>query len=191
MNSDLYASLVVNDFNIPRVCKNTSMNVHPHDYDAMLHKSLGVVDIPNIKLLKTMANKFHKNLNKLFCENDDSIAKLNESNKLVEKNNKLTENSLQKVKQSECLNIDFDTKLVLSTKLVNNLKYENESHKMHAKRLIGKPIAKNAENICFNHIMVPDCIPTVCSISKDKSVYISPHKRNQKLEIKALKPRDV
>ena len=37
------------------------------------------------KLLKKNAKKFQKNLSKLFCENDDLIAKLNESNKLVEK----------------------------------------------------------------------------------------------------------
>ena len=73
------------------------MSDNPHDCDATLHESLGVVDIPNIKLLKKMANKFHKNLNKLFCENNDLIAKLNESNKLVEKYKKLVENSLEKL----------------------------------------------------------------------------------------------
>ena len=51
----------------------------------MLHESLDVVGIPNIKLLKKKAKKFNKNLSKLFCENDDLIAKLNESNKLVKK----------------------------------------------------------------------------------------------------------
>ena len=61
------------------------MSVYPHDCDAMLHKSLGVVDIPNNKLLKKEAKRFHKNLSKFRCENDDLIAKLNESNKLIEK----------------------------------------------------------------------------------------------------------
>ena len=72
------------------------MSDNPHDCDAMLHESLGVVDIPNDKLWKKKAMKFKKNLNKLFCENDDLIVKLNESNKLVEKYKKLTKNSLEK-----------------------------------------------------------------------------------------------
>ena len=61
------------------------MSDNPHDCDAMLHESLDIVDIPNDKLLKKNAKKFQKNLSKLFCENDDLIAKLNESNKLVKK----------------------------------------------------------------------------------------------------------
>ena len=71
------------------------MSVYPHDCDDMLLESLGVVDIPNDKLLKKKAKKFQKNLSKLFGEKDDLIAKLNESNKLVEKYKKLVENSLQ------------------------------------------------------------------------------------------------
>ena len=70
MDSDLYASMHVLDFdecNMPRVCENASMSDNPHDCDAMLHESLGVVDVPNIKLLKKKAKKFHKNLSKLFC----------------------------------------------------------------------------------------------------------------------------
>ena len=51
--------------------------------DNVLYASMGVVDIPNIKLLKKKAKKFSKDLNKLFCEKDELIAKLNESNKLV------------------------------------------------------------------------------------------------------------
>ena len=50
------------------------MSDYPHDRDAMLHESMGVVDIPNIKLLKKKAKKFHKNLSKFHCENDDLIA---------------------------------------------------------------------------------------------------------------------
>ena len=46
------------------------------------------------------------------------------------------------------MNIDLDAKLVLSNKLVNELKCENESLKMHAKYLIVEPIAKKDENIC-------------------------------------------
>ena len=29
------------------ICENVSMSDDPHDCDAMLHESLGVVDIPN------------------------------------------------------------------------------------------------------------------------------------------------
>ena len=165
------------------------MSDNPHDCDAMLHESLGIVDIPNIKLLKKMANKFHKNLSKLFCENDDLIAKLNESNKLVEKYKKLAENSLEKLKEFECLNVDLDAKLVLSNKLVDEVKCENESIKMHAKCLIVEPIAKNDENICCNHVVVLDFVPIVWSTSKDKLVYILPHKINQKVERKTLKSK--
>ena len=92
MDRNLYASLVVDDCSMSRVCENTSTSVYPHDCDAMLHESLGVVDIPNIKLLKKKAKKFHKDLSKLFCEKNDLIAKLNESNKLVERYKKLAEN---------------------------------------------------------------------------------------------------
>ena len=86
--------------------------------NSYVHESLGVADIPNTKLLKKKANKFYKNLSKLFCENDDLIAKLNEAKKLVEKYKKLIENSLEKLKKFECLNMDLDAKLVLSNKLV-------------------------------------------------------------------------
>ena len=189
MDSDLYASLVVDDCSMPRVCENASMSVNPHDCDAMLHESLGVIDISNIKLWKKKANKFHKNLSKLFCEKDDLIANLNESNKLVEKYKKLAENSLEKMKEFECLNMDLDAKLILSNKLVDELKYENESLKMHAKCLNTELIVKNDENICCNHVVVPDFVPIVSPISKDKSVYIPPHKRNQKVERRALKPK--
>ena len=34
-----------------------------------------------------------------------------------------------------------------------------------------------------------DFVPIVCSTSKDKSVYIPPHKRNQKVERKAIKSK--
>ena len=102
MDNALYASM--DDFacNMPCVCDNASLCVYPHACDGMLHESMGVVNIPNVKLLKKKANKFHKNLGKLFCENDDLIAKLNKSNKLVEKYKKLAENSLEKLKEFEC-----------------------------------------------------------------------------------------
>ena len=113
MDSALYASmhvLEVDKYNMPRVCENASISDNSHDCDAMLHESLGVVDIPNIKLLKKNAKKFHKNLIKLFCEKDDLIVKLNESNKLVEKYKKLVANSLEKLKEFECLNMDLNAK---------------------------------------------------------------------------------
>ena len=171
MDSDLYASLVVDNYSMPRVCENASMSIYLHDCDAMLHESLGVVDIPNIKLLKKKANKFDKNLSKLLCEKDNLIAKLNESNKLVEKYKKLAENSLEKMKEFEYLNMDLDAKLVLSNKLVDELKCENEFLKMHAKCLITELIVKKGENICCNHVVMPDFVPIVSSTSKDKSVY--------------------
>ena len=90
---------------------------------------------------------------------DDLISKFNESNKLVEKYKKLAKHSLEKLKEFECLNMDLDAKLVLSNKLVDKLKCENESLKMHAKCLIAEPIAKKDENICCNHVAVPDFVP--------------------------------
>ena len=79
------------------------------------------VNIPNVKLLKKKTKKFHENLSKFIFENDDLIAKPNESNKLVEKYKKLAEHSLENLKEFECLNVDLDAKLVLSNKLVNDL----------------------------------------------------------------------
>ena len=189
MDNTLYVSMDVLDVvecNIPCACENASMSVNSHNCDNMLLESLGVVDIPNDKLFKKNVKKFRKNLSKLFCENDDLIAKLNESNKLVEKYKNLDENSLEKLKKFECLNMDLDAKLVLSNKLVDDLKCENKSLKMHAKCLIAEPISKKNENICCNHIVMPDFVPIVCSTSKDKSVYIPPHKRNQKVERKVV-----
>ena len=87
---------------------------------------------------------------------------------------------LKRWKEFECLNIDLDAKFILSKKLVDELKCENESLKRHVKCLISEPIAKNDKNICCNHVVVPDFVPIVSSTSKDKSVYIPPHKRNQK-----------
>ena len=60
---------------------------------------------------------------------------------------------------------------------------------MHAKCLIAKPFAKKDDNICCNHVVVPDFVPSVCSTLKEKSVYIPPHKRNQKVERKAVKSK--
>ena len=37
--------------------------------------------------------------------------------------------------------------------------------------------------------MVPDFVPIMCSTPNDKPMYIPPHKRNQKVERKALKPK--
>ena len=69
MDSALYASmhvLDVDECNMPYICDNVSMSDDPFDCDAILHESLGVVAIPNIKLFKKKAKKFHKDLSKLF-----------------------------------------------------------------------------------------------------------------------------
>ena len=58
MDNALYASMDIVDCNMPCVCENASMSVYSHDCDAMLHESMGVVHIPNIKLLKKDAKKF-------------------------------------------------------------------------------------------------------------------------------------
>ena len=159
--------------NMPCVCENASMSDNPHNCYAMLYESLGVVDIPNIKLVKKNAKKFQKNLSKLFCEEDDLIAKLNESNELVKKYKKLAEISLQKLKEFECLNMDLDAKLVLSNKLVDELKCENESLQMHAKCLIAEPAAKKDDNICCNHVLVPDFVLSACYLKGQIGVHFS------------------
>ena len=100
MDNALYASMDVLDVvecNMPCVCENASISVNPHNYYDMLLESMCVVDILNIKLLKKKAKKFNKDLSKLFCEKDNLIAQLDESNKLVEKYKKLSENSLENV----------------------------------------------------------------------------------------------
>ena len=89
------------------------------------------------------------------------------------------------------MNLDLDAKLDLSNKLVDKLKCENESLKMHVKCLIAKLIAKKDESICCNHVVVSDFVTIVSSTSKDKSMYIPTHKRNQKVERKALKPKPL
>ena len=63
MDSDLYASmhvLDVDECNMPCVCKNAFMSDNPHDCDAMLHESLGFIDILNIKLFKKRLRSFIK-----------------------------------------------------------------------------------------------------------------------------------
>ena len=62
---------------------------------------------------------------------------------------------------------------------------------MHAKCLIAEPIDKRVDNICCNHVVVLDLVPIVCFTSKDKLVYIPPHKRNQKVERKAVKSKPL
>ena len=63
MDSALYASmhvLDVDECNMSCVCENVSVSGDPHNYDAMLHVSLGVVNIPNIKLFKKKVRSFIK-----------------------------------------------------------------------------------------------------------------------------------
>ena len=45
--------------------------------------------------------------------------------------------------------------------------------------------------MCCNHVVVPDLVPNVYSTSKDKSVYVPPHKRNQNVERKAVKSKPL
>ena len=61
IDSALCASLhVLNviDCNMSCVYENSSLSVYSHDFDDMIHESLGVVDIPNIKLLQKNTKKF-------------------------------------------------------------------------------------------------------------------------------------
>ena len=150
MDNVLNASMDVLDIvkcNIPCVCENAPVSVNPYNCDDMLHESMDVVDISNVKHLKKKAKKF------------------------------------------EYLNMDLDAKLVLFDRLVDDLKYENESLKMHAKGLITELTAKNEENLCCNQVVLPNFMPSVSSTFKYKSMYIPPHKRNQKMERKSFKPK--
>ena len=110
-------------------------------------------------------------MRKFTIEKNNLIVKLNESNKLVKKYNKLVENSFEKMKEFECLNVDLDAKLVLSNKLVDDLKCENEFFKMHVKCLISESIAKKKENLCCNHVVLPNFVPIVSSSSRDKLIF--------------------
>ena len=84
MDSALYVSLydlVGDECNMPCVCENASMSDNSHDCDVMLHESLDVVDIPNIKLLKKKAKKFHENFRKFISEKDDlMLSSMNQIN---------------------------------------------------------------------------------------------------------------
>ena len=64
------------------------------------------------------------------------------------------------------MNVDLDAKIVFSNKLVDDLKCENESLKMHAKCLITETIVKKKENLCCNHVVLPDFVPIVSFTSK-------------------------
>ena len=66
--------------------------------------------------------------------------------------------------------MDLDVKLVLSNKLVDDFKVENKSLKMYTNCLIAEHVTKMEENICCNHVVVPDFVPIVCSTSDRKSV---------------------
>nr|XP_023879536.1 cylicin-2-like [Quercus suber] len=87
-----------------------------------------VVNIPNVKLFKKKAKKFHENLSKFICENDNLIAKLNKSTKLVEKNKKLVEHSLEKIKERKKKQIRKGKESSNNEEQdVNNLKSREES----------------------------------------------------------------
>ena len=76
MDSALYTSMDVVECNMLCVCENASMSVNTYNCDNMLHESMGVVEILDVKLLKKKAKKFHENLSKFICEKDDLIAEL-------------------------------------------------------------------------------------------------------------------
>ena len=57
VDNALYASMDVVDCNMPCVCDNAFVSVNLHDCDDMLHESLGVIDIPNVKLFKKKAKE--------------------------------------------------------------------------------------------------------------------------------------
>ena len=70
--------------------------------------------------------------------------------------------------------------LFFFNKIVDDLKCENESLNMHAKCVIAEPHAKKEDVICWNHVVRPDFVPILSSTSKEKSVYIPPHKKKTK-----------
>ena len=179
MDNALYASmdvLDVDECNMLHFCENVSMSDDPYDCDAMLHESLGVVDIPNIKLFKKRLRNFIKIWASYFVKM--MIWLLGSMNPT---------NWLRNIRN--LLKILLKSWKSLSNKLVDELKCENESLMMHAKCLIAEPIVKNDKNICCNHVVVLNFVPIMCFTSKDKSIYIPPYKRNQKEERKAVKSK--
>ena len=79
MDIVLYASIdVLNvvECNMPCVCENASMSVNPYNRNDMLHESMGAVDVPNVKLLKKNAKKFHENFSKFICEKENLILRV-------------------------------------------------------------------------------------------------------------------
>ena len=66
----------------------------------------------------------------------------------------------------------------MTNKLVDDLKCENESLKMH--ELFDWEPTKNEEVLCCNLVVKPNFVPIVSSISNEKWLHIPPHKRNHK-----------
>ena len=62
---------------------------------------------------------------------------------------------------------------------------------MHAKSLNSKAIATEEENLCCNLVVQLNFVSIVSSTSKNKSVYITPRKRNPNVERKAVKPKPL
>ena len=60
MDGVLFASMDVCECNMPCVCENVSMSVNPYNCDDMLLESMGIVNIPNIKLLKKKTKKLDR-----------------------------------------------------------------------------------------------------------------------------------
>ena len=69
--------------------------------------------------------------------------------------------------------LDLDAKLVLSNKLVDELKCENESLKMHAKCLIAEPITKKDDNIFAIMLWYPIlCLLWVLPLRTNRCTFI-------------------
>ena len=58
MDSVLYAFMDVVNCNMSCVCENAFMSVNSHDCDDMLHESMDVVEISNVKLLRKSLRSF-------------------------------------------------------------------------------------------------------------------------------------
>ena len=75
--------------------------------------------------------------------------------------------------------------------VIGHIRPQCHKFKMHVKCLIAETTIKKDEKICCNHVVVPDFVSIVCSTSKDISMDIPPHKRNQNVDSKEIGRRRV
>ena len=85
--------------------------------------------------LQEAYNKIYKQFIKYAKKSIRFQAKLEESNKLVEKYKEIAEKSLEKLNEIEHVREDLTVNLIKTKKLVNELKIENQSLKIKAKGL--------------------------------------------------------